>query len=91
MTTAWRSDCVIEQLAQEFRGERRLLRELTGRDLPARDAEQAFARILEHKWLMSERLGRDVGLRIAAIDYLENVSPDAPAARPPRRTPVRSV
>jgi hypothetical protein len=29
--------------------------------------------VLEHKWFVSERIGRDVGLRVAAIDYFENV------------------
>ena len=32
-----------------------------------------WPRILLHKWLMSEKLGRDVGLRIACIDFLENI------------------
>jgi hypothetical protein len=37
--------------------------------------------VLEHKWFVSERLGRDVGLRVAALDYFENV-------RLPRHTRV---
>jgi hypothetical protein len=28
--------------------------------------------ILELKWLLSERLGRDVSLRVAAADYFDN-------------------
>ncbi len=32
-----------------------------------------WPRILQHKWLMSEKLGRDVGLRVACIDFLENM------------------
>jgi transitional endoplasmic reticulum ATPase len=31
-----------------------------------------WPKILQHKWLLSEKLGRDVGLRIACIDFLEN-------------------
>jgi hypothetical protein len=34
-----------------------------------------------HKWILSERLGRDVGLHVAAIDYFENVHPRNPRAR----------
>jgi hypothetical protein len=37
------------------------------------EARALWPRILEHKWFLSERLGRDVGLRVAAIDYLENI------------------
>lgn len=49
------------------------LRSLTGFTLEANEARAAWPRILEHKWLLSERLGRDVGLRVAATDYLENI------------------
>lgn len=31
-----------------------------------------WPKILKHKWLLSEKLGRDVGFRIACIDFLEN-------------------
>ena len=34
-----------------------------------------------HKWILSERLGRDVGLRVAALDYFENVHPRKPQTR----------
>ena len=36
-------------------------------------AGELWPRILQHKWLMSEKLGRDVGLRVACIDFLENM------------------
>ena len=26
-----------------------------------------------HKWILRERIGRDVGIRVAAIDYFENI------------------
>jgi hypothetical protein len=29
--------------------------------------------IQDHKWFLSERLGRDVGTRVAALDYFENI------------------
>jgi transitional endoplasmic reticulum ATPase len=32
-------------------------------------------KVLVHKWYLSERLGRDVGLKVATIDYFENVDP----------------
>ena len=35
-------------------------------------AANLWPKILQHKWLMSEKLSRDVGLRTACIDFLEN-------------------
>jgi transitional endoplasmic reticulum ATPase len=32
-----------------------------------------WPKILQHKWLMSEKLGRDVGLRTACIDFIEHM------------------
>jgi hypothetical protein len=33
------------------------------------------AAIADHKWFLSERLGRDVGFSVAALDYRINVLP----------------
>jgi hypothetical protein len=52
---------------------KRALRKLAGVRLSAAEASAIWPRVLEHKWLLSERLGRDVGLRMAAVDYVENV------------------
>jgi hypothetical protein len=41
--------------------------------LTSTEAQAEWPRVLEHKWFVSERLGRDIGLRVAAIDYFENV------------------
>jgi transitional endoplasmic reticulum ATPase len=32
-----------------------------------------WPRIEEHKWFLSEKLGRDVGIRVACLDLMENV------------------
>ena len=53
--------------------EQEVLKELAGVKLGQAEARAEWPRMLEHKWLMSERLGRDVGLRVAALDYFENV------------------
>jgi hypothetical protein len=38
------------------------------------NSEQSFTKtIKDHKWLLSERLGRDVGLFVAALDYFLNI------------------
>lgn len=66
-----RLEHVIERLGHD--GPAWRLRRLTGRHWSGPAAREAWPRILEHKWLLSERLGRDVGLRVAAVDSLENV------------------
>ncbi len=47
--------------------------ECSGARLEPEAAADLWPRILQHKWLMSEKLGRDVGLRVACIDFLENM------------------
>ena len=71
----------VEAPARDARRLRRSLRELAGVKLSAREASAAWPQVLEHKWYMGERLGRDVGLRVAAVDYFENVRPPRAAAR----------
>jgi hypothetical protein len=70
----FRLDYVIEQtLRGGASEEQRLLGELAGVKLAPSEAASEWARVLEHKWFVSERLGRDIGLRVAAVDYFENV------------------
>ena len=47
--------------------------EISGTSLDPDIAADLWQKILQHKWLMSEKLGRDVGLRTACIDFLENM------------------
>jgi hypothetical protein len=67
----------VEQSARRLR---RSLRQLAGVELSASEARAVWPSVLEHKWYLGERLGRDVGLRVAAVDYFENIHPA------PRRT-----
>jgi hypothetical protein len=46
-----------------------------------RDLVQAYCDVLEHKWLLSEKAGRDVGLEKAIASYLAIGAP-APEAEP---------
>ena len=73
MPVPFRLDYVIERTLAEATPEQRTLKSLTGVRVTAVEARAAWPRIQDHKWYMSERLGRDVGLRVAAIDYFENV------------------
>jgi len=47
--------------------------EISGTKFDPEIASDIWAKVLQHKWLMSEKLGRDVGLRTACIDFLENM------------------
>ena len=42
---------------------------------PDRDIIQSYCDVLEHKWLLSEQAGRDVGLESAVRSYLEIGAP----------------
>ena len=46
--------------------------DLSGYKFEPEVAAEAWVKILEHKWFLSERLGRDVGLKVACLDFLEN-------------------
>jgi hypothetical protein len=82
MPISFRLEHVIEEvLSQQPREQRRVLRKLTGRKLSASEANAAWPLILEHKWFLSERLNRDVGLMVAAVDYFENVRPPRQSSR----------
>lgn len=70
----FRLDYVIEKSnAEGDCEEQKVLGELAGVRLRPAEARAEWPRVLEHKWFVSERLGRDVGLRVAALDYFENV------------------
>lgn len=70
----FRLEYVIDRaLNQGACEEQKVLRELAGVRLRPAEARAEWPRVLEHKWFVSERLGRDVGLRVAALDYFENV------------------
>lgn len=46
--------------------------EICGSKFDPEAAADLWPKILQHKWLLSEKLARDVGLRVACIDFLEN-------------------
>ncbi len=57
----------------------RTLNDLAGVNLSAKEAREILPRVSEHKWYLSEYLGRDVGWHVAAVDYFENIAPQASA------------
>lgn len=46
-----------------------------------REAAELFHEIIEHKWLVSERQGHDVGIDEAIASYIETVLPSEPQER----------
>jgi hypothetical protein len=48
---------------------------ITGLVGPDRDLVQAYCDVLEHKWLLSEHAGRDVGLDAAIHSYKQEGAP----------------
>src|SRR5207253_1034458 len=52
--------------------DRNFLEIYTGGRISEHEAKKLLRRIADHKWYLSERLDRDVGFHVAAIDYVEN-------------------
>ncbi len=44
-----------------------------GRWFEPDQATEVWAGVLQHKWLLSEKLDRDVGIKVACMDYVENL------------------
>lgn len=51
-----------------------LLQALTHKRFSAEEAKQLWDEIIVHKYYMSEKIGRNVGIKIAVLDYLDNQS-----------------
>ena len=83
MPIPFKLDYVIEKTSQPQLTDMQLtLKRLAGVNLSAREAREVLPFIENHKWYISERLGRDVGLRVAAIDYFENIYEPPHQVRP---------
>ena len=76
MPIPFKLDYTIAQLgAAQIPAEQLMLVSLTGIEVSAVEAQRLWSNIQEHKWYLSECLGRDVGLRVAVVDYCENIEP----------------
>jgi SpoVK/Ycf46/Vps4 family AAA+-type ATPase len=64
-------DELTEELSPEMASGK--IFEICGTKLDGDLAADLWPKMLRHKWLLSEKLGRDVGLRVACIDFLENM------------------
>jgi hypothetical protein len=69
----YKLDYTIEKVRQNDPSrEQKILLELAGETFQKREAEILWEKIQDHKWYVSERLKRDIGFRVAAVDYIEN-------------------
>jgi hypothetical protein len=80
--TAWLEFYERRQVSPEEAADRWLrvvyrptLAQISGVVGPDRDLVQAYCDVLEHKWLLSEQEGRDVGLRAAIESYITEGAP----------------
>lgn len=66
-------DYIVEELKKaEPSREQSKLKKLVGQDFTKEEAAFVWEKVNDHKWYMGERLKRDVGLKVAAVDYVEN-------------------
>ena len=68
----YKLDYAIEMVTSTEASLQGLLEAYTGKLIPKSEARKVWERIPDHKWYLSERLGRDVGMRVAAVDFVEN-------------------
>lgn len=69
-----------------------VLRSLVGVRMEEREAKETWEKILAHKYALSKRLSRDVGVTVAALDFFKNVRRDIEEARiVPASSLVRTV
>lgn len=72
-TMIYTLDYTIEKILQQNQtAEQTFLQKFTNEKFTKDEANFLIEKIADHKWYVSERLGRDIGLTVAAIDYFEN-------------------
>lgn len=72
MSTSTLNFTIIKTPETRYSDAQIFLREFTGKNFSRKDAASIWAKVQDHKWNMSENLRRDVGIRVAAIDFIEN-------------------
>jgi diguanylate cyclase (GGDEF)-like protein len=51
----------------------KLLKQFVSEEFEEEEAKKLWMEILEHKYKISEKLGRNIGIKVATLDYLENI------------------
>ena len=66
-------DYVVDEVLKSLpTAEQAFLKEHLNKDYSKKEAAYLWERIVDHKWYIGERLKRDVGYRVAAVDYIDN-------------------
>ncbi|MFH1957146.1 MAG: diguanylate cyclase [bacterium] len=65
----------IYEIAKEEKFYSHIINYLTGLTLREPESKRLWGKVLTHKYLMSEKLGRNIGIRVAALDYFLNIDP----------------
>ena len=66
-------DYVVDEVLKNLPTEEQIfLKKYLNKNFPREEAKYLWERIVDHKWYVSERLRRDIGFRVAAVDYIEN-------------------
>lgn len=66
-------DYVVDEVKKnEPSKEQLLLKKYAGSYYTKEEAGYIWERVLDHKWYIGERLKRDVGFRVATVDFIEN-------------------
>jgi transitional endoplasmic reticulum ATPase len=47
----------------------------SGNKFKPEEARELWPKIIQHKWVLSEKLGRDVGVEVACLDLIRNIEP----------------
>ena len=72
-------DYVVDEVLKDNPSQEQVfLKRYLNRDYQKKEAGYLWERIVDHKWYVSERLKRDVGYRVAAVDYVENFYEPSP-------------
>ncbi|CAN5777343.1 hypothetical protein BH20ACI4_BH20ACI4_04520 [soil metagenome] len=84
---SYQLDYIVEEIKKNEPSREQLnLKKLVGQDFTKEEAAFVWEKVGDHKWFIGERLKRDVGLKVAAIDYIENFY-DAGIFRKPKNKP----
>jgi len=69
----YKLDYTVEKVLENVpTPEQAFLKKYLNAELSKREAKYLWERIADHKWHVSERLKRDIGFQVAAVDYIEN-------------------
>ncbi|MEA2082543.1 MAG: GGDEF domain-containing protein [Elusimicrobiota bacterium] len=63
----------LDEIARKEKFFSHIIHYLTGLCTEEKEARTLWSAILEHKYLMSEKLSRNVGFRVASLDYFLNI------------------